>query len=104
MRDHQAFLLRDVLKKLHEWCGREIGVYVWDAETGWSFLGFRGTLERLDLDADIGGSDGRLEVQFAEAGHVLILYADLLDAVEIDGSRIELGYRGGNTEIALSDE
>lgn len=102
MREKQAFLLRDVLHRLRTWRGRTVDVYVWEPATGWSFLGFRATVDRLDFDADLDASGGRLEVHFAEKGHILILYADLVDTVEMDGRCIEMRYRGGNTEIALS--
>lgn len=102
MREKQAFLLRDVLQRLESWRGRTVDVYVWEPATGWSFLGFRATIDDFDFDADVDGSGGRLEINFADRRHILILYADLIDDVEMDGRCIEMRYRGGNTEIALS--
>lgn len=103
MSDEREFLLRDVLERLQAWRGSTVAIYVWEPETGLSFLGFRATVDRLDFDADLDASGGRLEVHFAEEGHVLILYADLVDDGNVDDTRIDLQYRGGNIEIVLRE-
>lgn len=102
MHEEEAFLLRDVPERLQQWRGTVVDVHVWEPEVGWSFVAFRATVGPLDFDADLDGSGGRLEVHFDEEGHLLVLYADLVESLHIDERSLEIEYRGGKTEIALT--
>lgn len=98
----QSFLLRDVLQQLSRWRGELVDVAMTEPEVGMFFAAFRATIDRLELDADLDASGGRLAVVFHEPGHELVLYADLVDGVAITASwHMEVIYRGGNLEMQL---
>lgn len=102
--DSSAFWLRDAMQQLWLWRGRVVDIAIQEPEVGLFFAAFRATIETLELDPDLDGSGGRLQVYFREPGHDLVLYADLVVDVAVAGGwHMAIVYRGGNLEIELAE-